>query len=184
MSAPPPGFAAAESGLADLRRAAASANASGDPATKNAALRKAGEQFEAVFVRLLMQEMRRTIPKSDLFEGSGNEREIYEGIADAALADGLARDGSLGIADMIVAQMGSSDTAPRENLANPSSTHAEPPERGFAGVAAGFNQTVTRGILNPTGQRPSFFAGEKNAQGVSTEEFLARHNRYSDGEES
>jgi flagellar protein FlgJ len=106
LNVPPAGILTGETGLADLRRIAEESTGATDPAARNEALRKVGEQFEAVFIRLLMKQMRRTIPQSDLFGGSGNEREIYEEIGDAALAGGIGRQGSLGIADMLVAQLG------------------------------------------------------------------------------
>jgi len=111
LNVPPAGIFTGETGLADLRRIAAESSGATDPAGRNESLRKVGEQFEAVFVRLLMKQMRRTIPQSDLFGGSGNEREIYEEIGDAALAEGIGRQGSLGIADMLVAQLGDKETA-------------------------------------------------------------------------
>lgn len=95
-----------EAGLADLRRVAEGVRESDDPERRMAALRTAAEQFEAIFIRLLMRQMRRTIPESNLFDSTGNEKEIYEEISDAALAQGLARQRGLGIADMIVQQLG------------------------------------------------------------------------------
>jgi flagellar protein FlgJ len=111
LNVPPAGILTGETGLADLHRIVEETSGSADPAARNEALRKVGEQFEAVFVRLLMKQMRRTIPQSDLFGGSGNEREIYEEIGDAALAEGISRQGSLGIADMLVAQLGGEDAS-------------------------------------------------------------------------
>jgi len=95
-----------ETGLADLRRIAGSTGAKADSESRTVALRKAAEQFEAIFIRLLMREMRRTVAQSDLFGSSANEKEIYDEIADSALAEGLGKHGSLGIADMVVRQLG------------------------------------------------------------------------------
>jgi flagellar protein FlgJ len=106
LGIPETGVIAGEAGLGDLRRIAEGVKQAEDPESRIEVLRRAGEQFEAIFIRLLMREMRRTIPESNLFGQSENEKEIYEEIGDAALAEGLGRQRTLGIADMIVRQFG------------------------------------------------------------------------------
>lgn len=117
LSIPATGLISGETALGDLRRITESAQRSGDAESRSDALRRVGEQFEAIFVRLLMREMRRTIPKSSLFDQSENEKEIYEEIGDAALAEGLGRQRSLGIADMIVRQFGEKTAQDTSTLA-------------------------------------------------------------------
>jgi len=106
---PPAAVITGDTGLADLRRLARSTRPDSADADR---LRRAGGQFEAVFIRLLLREMRRTVPACDLFGPAGNQKEIYDEIADAALAENLGRGGTLGIADMLVRQLGEKSAQP------------------------------------------------------------------------
>lgn len=75
--------------------------ASRDP---KAALRKAAEQFEAVFMRQLLKSMRAAVPKSGMLDGDG--KKLYEDMLDDQLATRLSgRPG--GLASMIERQLGS-----------------------------------------------------------------------------
>lgn len=61
---------------------------------------KAAQQLASLFIFQLLQEMRKTIPKSGLWDG-GRAQEIYEEMLDERLADMIATNGQLGIASMI-----------------------------------------------------------------------------------
>ena len=73
--------------------------AQGDP--KNAsALKKAAEEFEAVFINQLLKVMRETIEESGL-TGEGCGKSIYTELFDQEISLSMARRGMLGISDMI-----------------------------------------------------------------------------------
>ena len=64
-------------------------------------LKKACQQFDAFFTDLMLKEMRKTVPQSDLQGGSSNQREIFEGMMDQTVADQMSRHGGLGLGQMM-----------------------------------------------------------------------------------
>ena len=69
-----------------------------------AKLREAAQSFEAVFAGMLLQSLRATMNKSELFHG-GRGEEMFTGLLDQALAQTSSlRSRGLGIAEMIVRQ--------------------------------------------------------------------------------
>jgi len=92
-----------ENRLATLQAAAAkrpSASAADDEPLRA----QAAQQFASLFIFQLLQEMRKTIPKSGLFDG-GREQEMYEQMVDERLADLIATNGQFGIASTIHQQL-------------------------------------------------------------------------------
>ena len=83
------------SGLANLKR-----QASSDP--KDAA-RQVAQQFESIFVGMMVQSMRDAVPKGDLF--GSDQMEAYQDMFDKQLALDLANGGGLGLADVIERQI-------------------------------------------------------------------------------
>jgi flagellar protein FlgJ len=67
-------------------------------------LRKACQEFEAIFIRSLLQNMRATVPASDLDERNIG-REVYEEMMDAEVAKQIARKNELGIAELLFRQL-------------------------------------------------------------------------------
>jgi len=78
-----------------------------------AALRETAQQFEAMFLQMMMKSMRESIEKSDLLES--NHTDTWEGMFDREVSVAMAKRNSLGLADMLVQaqerQMGSISTA-------------------------------------------------------------------------
>ncbi len=70
-----------------------------DPQT---ALRATAQQFETLFMNMLMKSMRDTLPKEGLLSSSAND--MYTGMLDQQLAQKMSARGT-GIADMIVKQL-------------------------------------------------------------------------------
>lgn len=68
-------------------------------------LREAAVEFESLFVNYLLATLRRAIPKSDLFPRSF-ARDMYESMYDEELAKVIAKAGRLGLAEMIMQQLG------------------------------------------------------------------------------
>lgn len=65
---------------------------------------KAAQDLESYFVHFLLKEMRKTIPKSDLF-GDSNSEEIYVDMLDQQIAQNIALAGGLGLAKKISASL-------------------------------------------------------------------------------
>jgi len=93
------GIGADIGGLAQQGAQAAGGTASTDRET----LEKAARGFEAVFVRQLLSTMRKASLGEDIAGGGGVEQ--FRELSDANLANGLASQHSLGIADLILKQL-------------------------------------------------------------------------------
>lgn len=86
-------------GLAELRRRA-NAEGNGD---KSDTLRVVAQQFEALFVSMMLQSMREASLAKGLLDGDQSKQ--YEGMFDQQLALELTKGRGLGLADMLVRQL-------------------------------------------------------------------------------
>ena len=77
----------------------------GRPQTDQAAeLRKAAEDFEAVFLFQMMKQMRSGMQKEDMFHGGMGE-DVFTEMLDEEFSKKMAGRGSVGIADMLYKQL-------------------------------------------------------------------------------
>lgn len=89
--------------LADLRRSARAGDAG--------AAREAAKQFEALFVNMMIRQMREAMPTSGgLFGGDG--MKLYQDMHDQQLAQAMARRGGIGLAESIERQLLPAGSAP------------------------------------------------------------------------
>ncbi|MDX9703177.1 MAG: rod-binding protein [Candidatus Auribacterota bacterium] len=79
---------------ADVRRIA------GDNSQK-AKFQEVAKNFESLFVNLLLQQMRKTIPKSDLIDG-GHGQEIWEDMFYEEISKQATQNNSLGISELLM----------------------------------------------------------------------------------
>ncbi len=63
-------------------------------------VRKLAEDFESIFMDIMFQSMRKTVPKSEL-AGGGNAEEIFRGMLDSEYAKMMAHQRTSGIANSI-----------------------------------------------------------------------------------
>jgi Rod binding domain-containing protein len=84
------------------RRIARGLGSSGSPADGER-LREVAKRFEALFYNQLLSSMRATVPENE-FWGESSGTKIYRQLHDQELADRLADQGGLGVADLIVRQ--------------------------------------------------------------------------------
>ncbi len=70
--------------------------------TTDPALRKAAEGMEAMFIDTMMQAMRKTVGSNEM-DLESPATAIYRSMQDSELAQQAARQGGVGLADMIVA---------------------------------------------------------------------------------
>ena len=82
-------------GLTDLKRVSRE-----DP---NAAINEVAEQFESMFIQMMLKSMRDALPKDGLF--SSNDMETYTEMADQQIAVNMAKSGGIGLADVIARQL-------------------------------------------------------------------------------
>jgi flagellar protein FlgJ len=92
----------------DPRTVVSAGSASETPEEKQVrdhkALKKACQDFEAVFLHSMMKSMRKTIPEGGLFKKS-NAMNIYEDLMDGELAARMSRQGANGIAEQMYQQL-------------------------------------------------------------------------------
>ncbi|HVY62427.1 MAG TPA: hypothetical protein VHF22_12280 [Planctomycetota bacterium] len=82
-------------------------------ASREEQAKEAGRQFEEMFVRLILTEVRKAASEANL----GGEEEpaggfIYDGMADEALASAVVAKGGLGLGDVIAEQVRGRVAAP------------------------------------------------------------------------
>ncbi len=67
-------------------------------------LRKAANEFEAVFLNMMMQTMRSSIPESEGIFKKSEAEKTFEGMLDEEMTKQMAEAGGIGIGDMIYEQ--------------------------------------------------------------------------------
>lgn len=75
-----------------------------EKAARNITIRKACNEFEAIFTNEILKSMRRTVEKSDLFHG-GQAEEIYESMLDQELAKSMAGRGGNSLGELMYRQL-------------------------------------------------------------------------------
>jgi|Deesub1362B_J571_1020462.scaffolds.fasta_scaffold02989_7 soluble lytic murein transglycosylase-like protein len=75
-----------------------------EKARKLQRLKEVSRQFEAIFVRQMLQTMRKTIPQGGLLP-RGLELEIYENLFDEKVAEKIAQRNQLGLANLVFKQL-------------------------------------------------------------------------------
>jgi murein DD-endopeptidase MepM/ murein hydrolase activator NlpD len=91
-------------------------------AKQKSELKKAAQEFEAVFITLMLKAMRETIEESGLMEG-GFGKSIYTEMFDQEVSVNLAKRGTLGISDLLYKKLAAnSNEEESEKSAQPSIT--------------------------------------------------------------
>ncbi|RJQ84827.1 MAG: flagellar biosynthesis protein FlgJ [Desulfobacteraceae bacterium] len=72
--------------------------------TPSKQLEQACRDFESIFVNYMLQQMRRTVPQNDLFNG-GRAEEIYTSMMDNELAKSIAQQRSMGLVSVLYRQL-------------------------------------------------------------------------------
>jgi len=76
------------------------------------ALRESAEQFEALFIQMMLKSMREAnnVLKSDMFQS--NALDTFQGMYDKELSMSMAKRNALGFADLMVKQLSQQQSAP------------------------------------------------------------------------
>ncbi len=67
---------------------------------EEAATRQTAQQFEAMFIQMMLKSMRDAVPKSDLLKSK--TMDTFEAMYDREIAVALSKKGGLGLADMMM----------------------------------------------------------------------------------
>lgn len=138
-------FALDVKGIGDLRLKAKLDNTEG--------IRIAAQQFEALFMNMMLKSMREAVPKSGLFDS--NQTDLFTGILDQQTSQKLAASHGIGLADMLVKQL--TRAAGLVDPANPalspqpalprvertSQNNAAVPEKQYIAAASESNNSAT-----------------------------------------
>jgi flagellar protein FlgJ len=92
------------SSLRNLKRDAATGS--------QAALEKTAEQFEAMFLQMMLKSMRQAAPSDGMFDS--DQTRFYQDMFDQQISIDMAKKRQLGIADMLVKQLGKEQGAVAE----------------------------------------------------------------------
>jgi peptidoglycan hydrolase FlgJ len=76
----------------------------GTPDAKQAKLKSAAQAFEAVFLRQMIGSMRQAGLGDGMLDSDASDQ--FQSMADSKLADSMSQKGVLGIADMLMKQIG------------------------------------------------------------------------------
>ncbi|MDT8903772.1 rod-binding protein [Anaeroselena agilis] len=80
----------------------------GRDAKEDAKLKAACTEMEAVFLNLLLKEMRKAVPKGGLV-GNSSQEDIMRSLLDSELTKNMAQSGGVGLADMLYRQLSPKD---------------------------------------------------------------------------
>ena len=79
-------------------------------AQRNEDIKKASVQLEAIMLKMMYNEMWKTVPKNELFsDGNDNAMEIYRDMYNEELTKAAAEGGGIGLADFIYRQLTETD---------------------------------------------------------------------------
>lgn len=79
---------------------------------ESGALRESAQQFEALFIQMMLKSMREAsnVMKSDMFQS--NALETFQGMYDKEISMQMAQRNALGFADLVVKQMTANQATP------------------------------------------------------------------------
>ena len=84
-------------------------------AKDDAKLKKTCQDLEAVFLNIMMTNMRKTVDKSKLVDSS--QEETMTSMLDAEMTKDMAKAGGIGLADMLYRQLRTPDTVSNKSQA-------------------------------------------------------------------
>lgn len=149
----------------------------GDEKSEKEALTAAARQFEAIFTTMMLKSMRdaNSSFKSDMFN-SQNE-DFYRQMLDEQMTSQLSASGSLGLADMIVAQL---STAEKSNTAGEDNF-----QEAMRRVEHSREMAANQPASDPATEAASVTAGEENAPAAkgsfdSPQSFVASLKPFAD----
>jgi Rod binding domain-containing protein len=103
------------SGQAQVRREAGAAGvqgtgarvADGSPVDRKSKLFEQCREFESIFVKMMLKEMRNSVDKSDALLSGGWAEDIYQDMLDDEYSKTMAKTAGFGLADQLYRQLAS-----------------------------------------------------------------------------
>lgn len=88
----------------EASRARQLATTKDNTAKNRQAVKKVAQEFESIFIGMMLKSMRETVGKDPL-TGGGHGEEVYRSLLDQEYANNIAKSGGLGLAPLIEQQM-------------------------------------------------------------------------------
>ncbi|BDV44440.1 flagellar rod-binding protein FlgJ [Geotalea uraniireducens] len=88
----------------ETSRARQLATTKDNTAKNRQAVKKVAQEFESIFIGMMLKSMRETVGKDPL-TGGGHGEEVYRSLLDQEYANNIAKSGGLGLAPLIEQQM-------------------------------------------------------------------------------
>lgn len=86
------------------------------------ALHEAARQFEALFIHMMLKNMRESGFGDELFDSE--QGKLYQGMFDQQVSANMAQSGGLGLADLLVRQLGGASRETAADTARPAFIYA------------------------------------------------------------
>ena len=146
--------------LSDSRNLNTIRAAAGKNPNSPAAMKAAAQQFEALFVNIMLKSMRETVPLDSLFNTP--HTKLYTQLFDEELSQQIAKDGSIGLADQIFRGMVATGQLDKDEAAPyMSKRRISASVDAYRAMAPG----LTQNRISP-GQAPHFRSESRSADGV------------------
>ena len=78
----------------------------GKPIDKKSPLYEQCLEFESIFVKMMLKEMRKTVDKTDSLVNGGFAEDIYQDLLDNEYSKTMSNTAKFGLADMLYRQLG------------------------------------------------------------------------------
>lgn len=146
------------------------------------AMRGAAQQFEAMFLQELMKTMREAVPKAELFESQA--MDTFQGMFDKEVSVQMAKHGSLGMAEMLVQQMGKfTANANADPAAAPSTLQVlQQGREGTAGLPLQRPRPERAHSLHPDARAPAYDLRRPGPLPLKTRANRANSSAAADGD--
>lgn len=103
-------------------------------AQKEKKLREACEGFESIFIQKMWQQMRATLPKTNMLQGK--EEQYWQSMYDQELAKDMTKAGGIGLADMMYDQLSRDLVSASRTTASAASSQQQSGGNNFTATAA------------------------------------------------
>ena len=80
--------------------------ATGKPIDKKSPLYEQCVEFESIFVKMMLKEMRKTVDKTDSLVSGGFAEDIYQDLLDNEYSKTMTKNAGFGLADSLYRQLG------------------------------------------------------------------------------
>ena len=146
--------------LAELRTRAQS--------NPNDAVDEVAQQFEALFIQMMLKSMRDAVEEGGLFDS--HQLETYEQMADQQLALDMASDGGIGLADAMITQLSRAQSTVEASDSSETSLASEGlPLQVLEGANTG------KALSRRSERRLAFIVTQPLKRWISVMRLMARH---------